>query len=121
MKYIPENNAKKIREVLETCKELGGVIFQLFDSDGHLGTYRNVEMFWKRWTAEMIALPFGLWTKERENWGILAFFLMNPSPKTLSWIIQTTLLQGGFQDDKIYAYNLEPDNCIYVVIWRILE
>lgn len=43
MKYIPENNAKKIREVLETCKDMGGVIFQLIDSDGHLGTYRNVE------------------------------------------------------------------------------
>lgn len=28
MKYIPENNAKKIREVLETCKDMGGVIFQ---------------------------------------------------------------------------------------------
>lgn len=43
MRYIPENNAKKIREVLETCKDMGGVIFQLIDSDGHLGTYRNVE------------------------------------------------------------------------------
>ena len=43
MRYIPENNAKKIREVLETCKDMGGVIFQLIDSDGCLGTYRNVE------------------------------------------------------------------------------
>ena len=83
MKYIPENNAKKIREVLETCKELGGVIFQLFDSDGHLGTYRNVENVLEEMDGGDDCITVWVMDKGEEELGYISFLPYEPEPEDI--------------------------------------
>lgn len=92
MKYIPGNNAKKIREVLESCKELGGVIFQLFDSEGYLGTYRNVENVLEEMDGGDDCITVWVMNKGAGDLGYISFLPNEPDPRTLSWIIRTTLL-----------------------------
>nr|DAT12628.1 MAG TPA: hypothetical protein [Caudoviricetes sp.] len=81
MKYIPENNAKKIREVLETCKDMGGVIFQLIDSDGYLGTYRNVENILEEMDGGDDCITVWVMDKGEGELGYISFLPNEPEPE----------------------------------------